>query len=177
MPLWNLTLEKKEEILKQQQEKNTELKNIQMKSCEQLWLDDLDEFKVELERVEEQEKADLEGTVKKSLAKKEKGGKATSGFNVSAFLKRNNTPTKKYEYLPSASGERVVPKIDAALLDKCLKEAQQKELSKAKKEEEGATKVLNLVDVISNESNKFTEEEMKQIRDISLGISNPNKTK
>ena len=42
MPLWNLTLEKKEEILRQQREKSQELNNIKVKTPDQLWLDDLD---------------------------------------------------------------------------------------------------------------------------------------
>lgn len=42
MPIWNLTMEKKEEILKQQRAKATELNNLKAKSVNTLWLDDLD---------------------------------------------------------------------------------------------------------------------------------------
>lgn len=181
MPLWNLTLEKKEEILKQQREKNQELKNIQMKTPDQLWLDDLDEFKAELERVEAQEKDDMQMTVKKSLKNQDKHTKSSSGFNVNQFLKRNATPVKKYEYMPSTTGERVVPKIDSQLIEKCIKEAQQKEMTKARKEEEdekpNGARVLSLVDAITSEASTFTQEELRQIDEIAAGIANPNKAK
>ena len=82
MPLWNLTLEKKEEILKQQKEKTRLLKNLREKSIEQLWLDDLNEFTTELDKFEIKEKEDSESTGKKSNEKKQK-----AGFNVNSFLK------------------------------------------------------------------------------------------
>jgi len=56
MPIWNLTMEKKEKILKEQKEKGDELKALQAKTPSQLWLDDLDEFLGELNRVEAKEK-------------------------------------------------------------------------------------------------------------------------
>jgi DNA topoisomerase-2 len=83
MPLWNLTLEKKEEILKQQKEKTRQLKNLREKTIEQLWLDDLNEFTTELDKFEIKEKEDSESTGKKSTEKKQK-----AGFNVNSFLKR-----------------------------------------------------------------------------------------
>jgi DNA topoisomerase-2 len=177
MPLWNLTLEKKEEILRQQREKSQELNNIKVKTPDQLWLDDLDEFRVELEKVEAQEKEDMQMTVKKSLKNQDKHTKSSSGFNVNQFLKRNLSPVKKYEYLPSSTGERVVPKIDTQLIDKCIKEAQQKEITKAKKDDDSQPKVLSLVDAISAEANTFTAEEMKQITEMAEGLANPNKAK
>ena len=174
MPLWNLTLEKKEEIIRQQKEKNQELNDIQLKTVEQLWLDDLDEFKTELDRNETQEKEEFELTVKKSLVKKEKSKTRASGFNVNSFLKRNSLPNSKYEYLPSSTGERVAPKIDAQLLEKCLKEAQQKEIVKLKKEEQDTElKSLSIVDVISSEKKNFNEQELKEIKELTEKISNP----
>ena len=82
MPLWNLTLEKKEEILKQQQEKKKTLRNLKEKSVEQLWIDDLNEFKIELEKFEIKEKEDQESSGKKNQAKQ----KSTSGFNGKMFI-------------------------------------------------------------------------------------------
>ena len=102
MPLWNLTLEKKEEILKQQKEKTRLLKNLREKSIEQLWLDDLNEFTTELDKFEIKEKEDSESTGKKSNEKKQK-----AGFNVNSFLKRNSLPNTKHEYLPCQTGERI----------------------------------------------------------------------
>ena len=52
MPLWNLTMEKKEEILNQQKEKQEELRRLQVKTIKQLWIDDLDEFSREYELYE-----------------------------------------------------------------------------------------------------------------------------
>ncbi len=83
MPLWNLTLEKKEEILKQQQEKKKTLRNLKEKSVEQLWIDDLNEFKIELEKFEIKEKEDQESSGKKNQAKQ----KSTSGFNGKITVK------------------------------------------------------------------------------------------
>lgn len=75
MPIWNLTLEKKEDILKQQRQKNNELKELKEKNVEQLWLDDLAEFKEALEKSEAKEKEEMEMFIKKNVAKsqKEKG--------------------------------------------------------------------------------------------------------
>lgn len=175
MPLWNLTLEKKEEIIRQQKEKNQELNNIQLKTCEQLWLDDLDEFKTELEKCEAHEKEEFDITLKKSLSKKEKSKGQVSGFNVSSFLKRNSLPNTKYEYLPSSMGERIIPKIDLALIEKYLKEAQLKENVRLKKEEEDdtGTRSLSIVDVITSDKNNFNEQELKAIKDLAEKINNP----
>lgn len=56
MPIWNLTMEKKEKILKEQREKGDELKRLQDKTPSKLWLDDLEEFLVELNKFEAKEK-------------------------------------------------------------------------------------------------------------------------
>ncbi len=58
MPIWNLTTEKKDEILKQQLSKSNELKNLKAKSPNQLWIDDLDQFIIELDKFEAKEKED-----------------------------------------------------------------------------------------------------------------------
>lgn len=175
MPLWNLTLEKKEEILKQQREKKAELKNLLSKSPEQLWLSDIDEFEKELERVEAQEKAEFETTAKKTSNRQEKAAKS-SGFNVNKFLKRNSGSSVNYEYMPSVTGERVMPQIDPQLIDKSQKETLQKDLLKIGKKD-ADTKNLSLVDVISNETGVFDEDEMKQVNAIAEAITNPNKSR
>jgi DNA topoisomerase-2 len=169
MPLWNLTLEKKEEILKQQKEKTKQLKNLREKTIEQLWLDDLNEFKTELEKFEIKEKEDSESTGKKSTEKKQK-----AGFNVNAFLKRNSLPNTKHEYLPSQTGERVEPKMDLALVAKIEKETQQKIVVKTKKEE--SLKSLSLVDIITCDE-KITEENLQLAKEFAVNLANPNKLK
>jgi hypothetical protein len=56
MPIWNLTMEKKDELLKQQKQKGDELARLKAKTPSQLWLDDLDELLVELNKHEAKEK-------------------------------------------------------------------------------------------------------------------------
>ena len=170
MPLWNLTLEKKEEILKQQREKNKELNDLKAKSKEQLWLDDLNEFSEILDSFEAKEKLEVELTVKKSLSKQQKSSK--SSFDVNAFLKRNSLGSTKFEYLPSATGERVKPLVDPQLIAKFEKEAQLKSLVKAKKDEEAHS--MTLVDIVTNDAvSKYDDEQLKAIQDIALSFANP----
>jgi DNA topoisomerase-2 len=42
MKMWSLTLERKQELLKQRDEKLQEVKDLEKKTPSQLWLDDLD---------------------------------------------------------------------------------------------------------------------------------------
>lgn len=56
MPIWNLTTEKKDEILKQQKTKGEELARLKAKTANQLWMDDLDQFLAELDKYEQKEK-------------------------------------------------------------------------------------------------------------------------
>lgn len=56
MPIWNLTMEKKDEILKQQKQKGEELARLKAKTPNQLWLDDLEQFLQELDKYETKEK-------------------------------------------------------------------------------------------------------------------------
>ncbi len=158
MPLWNLTMEKKEEILKQQRQKGAELKALQAKTREQLWLDDLAEFKLELEKFEEREREEMEISIKKNVSKTAKGA---SSSNLKAL---------KYEYLPSSDGERVQPKMDAQLLQK----SEQQRLAQKVKKEENA---LNIVDIISTEASELGDEERKQLNEIAANLANPNRVK
>lgn len=56
MPIWNLTMEKKDEILKQQKAKGDELARLKAKTVDELWIDDLDNFLAELDKYEAKEK-------------------------------------------------------------------------------------------------------------------------
>ena len=56
MPFWNLSQEKKEDMLRNRDKKLEELEEIQATSHEELWLRDLDAFLEELERVEQKER-------------------------------------------------------------------------------------------------------------------------
>lgn len=162
MPIWNLTLEKKEDILKQQRQKNQELKDLKAKTVEQLWLDDLHEFRDQLEKFEAREKEEIEMVIKKTTAKAQKGG---SRLSMGAI---------KNEYLPDPMGERVEPKVDAQILSKVEKDAQQKVINKAKKEE--SLKGLSVVDIILDEK-KLTAEDEAQFKELVVNLANPNKAK
>ena len=162
MPLLNLTWEKKEEILKQQRQKLAELQDIQMKSAEQLWLDDLSEFKEEYEKAEAKEKEEFELSIKKNIHKASGSSLGTkkSGSNSSAA-------TLKFEYLPAVDGERVEPKIDAQTIAKVEKDAQQKVINKVKKEE--SLKGLNIVDLITGDQKIDDPELIQQISELTSG--------
>ena len=55
MPLWSLTYEKVEELLKQKEEKEKELANLLKTTKEKMWVNDLDEFLIALEKYEKWE--------------------------------------------------------------------------------------------------------------------------
>ncbi len=166
MPIWNLTLEKKEEILKQQRQKNQELKAIRAKTVEQLWLDDLTEFREQLEKFDAKEREDIETVIKKTSATAMKGQKSASSLKTSGGIKN--------EYLPDPIGQRIEAKLDAQMLSKVEKDAQQKVINKAKKEE--SLKGLSLVDIIVDER-KLTAEEETQVKELAANLANPNKAK
>jgi DNA topoisomerase II len=113
MPLWSLTLEKKEALLAERDKKRKELAELRSKSPQQLWRDDLDRLQNEMKVLEAKLKADEEESIKKKaalLSKKNAAGKTARGVNaVAAFLK---------EVMPSDFGRLVEPKIDADLLKK-----------------------------------------------------------
>ncbi|XP_033222004.1 DNA topoisomerase 2 isoform X2 [Belonocnema kinseyi] len=56
MSMWNLTKEKKDELLRQRDEKMAELKRLQARTPMSLWKEDLDNLLAELNKIEEKEK-------------------------------------------------------------------------------------------------------------------------
>tara|TARA_B100001769_G_C21871975_1_gene471833 strand:+ start:262 stop:480 length:219 start_codon:yes stop_codon:yes gene_type:complete len=50
MPIWNLTYEKKEELLKELNNKKDMLSNIQKKKIEKMWLEDLERFEKDYDK-------------------------------------------------------------------------------------------------------------------------------
>ncbi len=153
MPLWNLTLEKKEEILKQQKAKSDELEELRKKTPEKLWLDDLAEFKEAYERTEQKEKEDFE----QSLKKKVSSSKSAASYTVKSI------------YLPAVDSERVEPKIDSKLIEKVEKDNQMK---KVKKEDSG----VNIIDLITSKE-KLNDDSLNQLKEFSINLANPNKAK
>ena len=88
MPNWNLTMEKKDEILKQQKQKGDELKQLRGKSKETLWLEDIAEFLAALEKLEAKEKEEV------SQTKSFKAGKAQSAAAGSSKSSKNQKTSK-----------------------------------------------------------------------------------
>nr|XP_020476493.1 DNA topoisomerase 2-beta isoform X2 [Monopterus albus] len=106
MPLWCLTKEKVEELLKQRDHKRGELNDLQKKSSEELWKEDLAVFIEELDNVEAQEREEQNSG---------KGIKLVKGKVGKPKVKKMNLE----ETMPSPFGRRVEPptqpiKSDAA---------------------------------------------------------------
>jgi len=108
MTIMSLSKEKKEELLRQRDEKKDELDSLQKKSPTDLWLNDLAVFSEELERVEEQEKLDEKDSAKYTNkgGSKSARGKTTAKPRKAAvksedvketFAKKKKTATVKKE--------------------------------------------------------------------------------
>merc|ERR1712217_830465 len=72
MPIWSLTLERVEELKKQNQVKTEELNNLQKKTPEELWTTDLDAVEAELDAIDEWEEACRKDEEKLKSGKKTK---------------------------------------------------------------------------------------------------------
>ncbi|XP_026548786.1 DNA topoisomerase 2-alpha-like, partial [Notechis scutatus] len=98
MPLWYLTKEKKDEMCKQRDNKETELENLKQRNPTDLWREDMAAFIQELDVLEAKEKQDeMLGIPGKPS--KGKGGKAKA------------KTLQLQEILPSPQGRRVIPRI------------------------------------------------------------------
>ena len=76
MPIMSMSKEKKEELLRQRDDKNNELETLRNRTPESIWLDELDVFVEELDRVEEQERLDEKesGKIKRAAPSGGKSG-------------------------------------------------------------------------------------------------------
>ncbi|XP_049267876.1 DNA topoisomerase 2-beta [Rhipicephalus sanguineus] len=101
MPLWSLTMERKDDLLKKRDEKRDELEVLRRKSPENLWEEDLDAFLTKLDEVEKAQR-DEENSTGVKATKGSKGGRSKA-----AAPKKAESETK-----PSAFAERVVPKVE-----------------------------------------------------------------
>ncbi|XP_078324208.1 DNA topoisomerase 2-alpha-like isoform X3 [Crassostrea virginica] len=129
-PLWCLSKEKKEALLKQRDEKKMELESLKRKTKEDLWMDDLEEFMRGLEELENKEKEDEMQSSSKPVKIK---GKVKARKVVEQMNK------------PSPMGRRVVPRIDTAMKNKADAAANKLLKAKAKKE------AKNLMDCFDKE--------------------------
>ncbi|MGH0142037.1 UNVERIFIED_CONTAM: hypothetical protein FKN15_075068 [Acipenser sinensis] len=102
MPLWCLTKEKVQELLKQRDTKKMELDDLERKTPCDLWKEDLAAFVEELDRVEAQEKEDMMAGKAAKLVKGKVGKPKIKKLQLE-------------ETLPSPYGRRIVPQITQAM--------------------------------------------------------------
>jgi DNA topoisomerase II len=141
MPIWNLTMEKKDDILKQQKNKGDELKLLKSKTANDLWIEDLDIFLTELDKIEAKEKEEE----KVSQLKAFKAGNAFKSSNAGGRSKTTKMSDGKLEYLPAEDGIFIEPKIEQELITKSAKEKEATQKLKIKNE---IKKEVNIVDII-----------------------------
>ena len=160
MPMWNLTLEKKEEILKKRDEKHQELKRVQGTTKEQMWETDLAEFSSNLDEVEAKE---AEEDSKISTTVVAKGGKGKKGGG-----RATKKGEVKVETLPSADADRISPiiaeelktkyaKAQAAKERKALKGEKVKKEKKVKDEKDEFDEMAEAKSSLSDSAKKFKQ--------------------
>ncbi|XP_076821820.1 DNA topoisomerase 2-alpha-like [Clavelina lepadiformis] len=123
MPLWSLSKERKEDLLKQRDAKQAELEALKCKTPTQLWKDDLDKFTEELDKVEQKERED-------AMAPSDAQKKSVFGKGRLKGKVKQLTETK-----PSPHGIRVVPRIDPALKSRLTAGDKKPGRTKVKKED------------------------------------------
>ncbi|KAK6644205.1 DNA topoisomerase 2 [Polyplax serrata] len=100
MPMWSLTLERKNELLKKRDDKIQELKALQRKTPSDLWRDDLNAFLEKLDEIEQKEREEQAEGPKAVKDKKLKGKTGGGRLKILAA-----------ETMPSPVGRRVAPKV------------------------------------------------------------------
>uniref|UniRef100_A0A182IK02 DNA topoisomerase 2 n=1 Tax=Anopheles atroparvus TaxID=41427 RepID=A0A182IK02_ANOAO len=128
MSMWMLTEERKNEILKQRDAKLADLKALQAKTLEGLWMDDLDALSKKLDEVEEKERLEAISTEKKLKAGATKGQAGAGGRKP--FAKKTAMDDTK----PSVHAEAVSFRVTEEVLKKYEKAAAATAAGKVKKE-------------------------------------------
>lgn len=155
MPIWNLTQEKKEEILKQQDTKADELGKLKKKTPSNLWNDDLDEFMEELDKIEKKERAEeAEGQLKaykasKAMKKEPKSKKQQMSLGGSKSK-------EVLEYMPDKNGELIDVRIDPTLASKKI------EVKAEVKMEADTDGERTIVDVINTDPSQMDDTQIAQ---------------
>ncbi|CAG9816212.1 unnamed protein product [Phaedon cochleariae] len=117
MSMWMLTEEKKNELLRQRDEKLAVLEILKKKEPSDLWREDLDEFIVQLDKLEKKEKEAQAEELKQRTKKGLDGTKSGRG----------KAKTKFFEIMPSANAQRVEPVITEEIKKKIQTAAKTKE--------------------------------------------------
>ncbi|XP_031441565.1 LOW QUALITY PROTEIN: DNA topoisomerase 2-beta [Clupea harengus] len=113
MPLWCLSKEKVDDLLKQRDAKKVELDDVQLKSPDDLWKADLAVFVEELDRIEEQER---ESAIMGKAPKLVKG----------KVGKPKSRKMELEETLPSPFGRRIEPQVSQAIKAEAAKKSSKK---------------------------------------------------
>lgn len=117
LSMWMLTEEKKNQLLKERDQKLAELKILKSKSPSQLWLEDLDELSNKLDEVEQEERMQDSGMTSSSGS----SNKGKKNIKKEGLLGKMKSPKKKGgkdETMPSARGIKIEYKITEEMLKK-----------------------------------------------------------
>ena len=99
MPLWSLTKEKIDAMLKKKDEKLTELETVKNTTIEQMWLNDLEVFEDKYDQIREQEQKEVDNE------------KPVAGLKSKGKKESKKAIALKKEVMPSKDAERIVPDI------------------------------------------------------------------
>ncbi|CAF2092079.1 unnamed protein product [Rotaria magnacalcarata] len=152
MSLRNLTKERRNDILKEQQEKHEKLEALQKKSPEDLYDDDLSNFEAEYHKVMEKERVDEMSEVAHYTTKKVGGTAANDGKS----RKKPATKPQRAETKPAPHGQRVQPIIDPAFIKKV-----NEEIMKRSREEKTIVDKRSIIEYLVKEG--VTSQEITEI--------------
>ena len=156
MSMWMLTDERKNELLKQRDNKLAELAILKAKTPKGLWVEDLDAFMKKLDEVENKEILEEQQTMKK----------LTKGAAVATAKGRNVKTTKKSvveDTKPSSYGQLIKFKLTDDMLKKYEKaSATSKGVKKEKKVKKEECEELDEFDALVNDAAVKTEQPVKK---------------
>lgn len=146
MSMWFLTEEKKQQLLKEREQKLAELSKLKMQSIEQIWLDELSELETALDAHEKKELLELENAGKEKV----KGKKGVKAEPVAKGARKSGKAN-------SRALEDFKPSADATRIDFQLSEAEKAKYVKAEPKpvgEGGRVKKEKGVAVVKTEKNE-----------------------
>ncbi|CAF3762190.1 unnamed protein product [Adineta steineri] len=146
MSLRNLTKERRNEILREQQDKHEKLEALLKRSPEDLYEEDLAHFEAEYHKAIAKERADEMSEVAHYTTKK-----VGDGGRKKQLAKPQRAETK-----PAPNGQRIVPVIDPAFVKKVAEE-----LAKRNREEKVTADKRTIIDFLVNEG--ISSDEITQI--------------
>lgn len=170
MSMWMLTDERKNDLLKQRDTKLSELNILKAKTPNSLWITDLDALEKKLNEVEQKERDDESGSIKKAakaMLAQSKGKAAAGG---------RKRPEKKSitDIYPSADGEKVEFKVTEDLLKKYEKLAVAEDRKKEKQSKkktadgdvtvEGADEFDNMIEGGAKPTKKAAVEKVTRVK-------------